>query len=214
LSQWSFTQGVFWLAYLAIVFFALKPVLTQLRSTKIQHLVFGASAALAVLWWFRTGIYPGLEIHFLWLTAMTLVLGWRWAMFSSLLALITITALGHSSWADFGVVGVIGSVIPIALSYFIYIFAFHKLPRHLFVYIFVCSFFAGAACISLKMFVFSMYFSGMELYDWRIVSDNYLILIPLLLFPEGLLNGMTITILTLYKPDWVKTFYDDHYLNQ
>lgn len=213
IENWSLVQIVLTLAYLALVSLSIKPVLAELRNSRIQHLVFGASAALSVLWWFRTGIYPGLEIHFLWLTATTLMLGWRWALLSSCFALLVITVLGHLHWQDLGVNGLIGCALPIGLSYLGYILAFHHLPRHLFVYIFVCSFFVGAVCITAKMFVFGFYFNVSDLYEWRIVSDNYLILIPLLLFPEGLLNGMTITILTLYKPSWVKTFYDDHYLN-
>ena len=39
---------------------------------RLQHLVFGAGAVVFVLWLFRAGIYDGLSVHFLWLSALTL----------------------------------------------------------------------------------------------------------------------------------------------
>jgi len=35
----------------------------------------------------------------------------------------------------------------------------------------------------------------------------------LLLFPEGFINGMVITALTVFYPDLVKTFDDEHYFS-
>jgi len=207
-------QTIALIIYLMIVFFAIKPVRFQFAETKVQHLVFGSAAALSVLWWFRTGIYPGLEIHFLWLTALTLVLGWRWALVSSAAALLVTALTGTISWYDIGVIGLISCVIPILFSYFVYAVVYHKLTRHFFIYVFVCSFFTGAASIALKMFIYSLFYSQMAMYEWHILVDNYLILIPLLLFPEALLNGMTMTLAVVYKPQWVATFYDSHYLNK
>jgi uncharacterized membrane protein len=37
-------------------------------------------------------------------------------------------------------------------------------------------------------------------------------LVSLVLFPEGFINGMIITTLTVFYPQVVKTFDDKHYL--
>ncbi len=200
--------------YFIATVLTVKPVFHQFSQTKIQHLVFGSAVAVSILWWFRTGIYTGLEIHFLWLTALTLILGWRWAIVSSAIALCITALTGVIAWQDVGVIGLFGCFVPILFSYFIYLLAYHKLPRHFFVYVFVCSFFTGAASIALKMFVFSLFYSQMAMYEWHVLTDNYLILIPLLLFPEALLNGMTMTLAVVYRPQWVATFYDNQYLNK
>jgi uncharacterized membrane protein len=34
----------------------------------------------------------------------------------------------------------------------------------------------------------------------------------MLAFPEGTLNGIAITMMVVYKPEWVATFYDKLYL--
>ena len=37
-------------------------------------------------------------------------------------------------------------------------------------------------------------------YSWHTISADYLSIWPLLLFPEALLNGMTMTLLAVYRP--------------
>ncbi|WP_026374587.1 energy-coupling factor ABC transporter permease [Aestuariibacter salexigens] len=187
----------------------------QFRVNKhTQHLVFGASASVFFLWLFRAGIYQGLDVHFLWLTALTLMLGFRMAVVSASLALLGITLVGKESLTMLGVNGLLGVLTPIGLSYLIYILSFHKLPRHFFVYIFVCAFFTGALMIALKMALLGSFYFLDGAHSWTVVQDNYLVLIPLMLFPEAMLNGMTMTLLVIYKPSWVYTFYDKHYLEK
>ncbi|MCW8090611.1 energy-coupling factor ABC transporter permease [Alteromonas sp. ASW11-130] len=178
-----------------------------------QHIVFGAAASVFALWLFRAGIYPGLDVHFLWLPALALILGFRFAILAGTLALVGTTIIGHDDWSMLGVNGLLGIVAPIALTYVIFMISFHRIPRNLFVYIFVCAFFPGAAMIALKMGLLGGYYFIDSIYAWDVIKDNYLILIPLLLFPEGMLNGMTITLLTIYKPEWVYTFHDKFYLD-
>jgi uncharacterized membrane protein len=186
----------------------------QFASDKfLQHLVFGSGAALFVLWLFRAGIYDGLDVHFLWLSALTLTLGFHYALLIAGLVLVGITVVGKESWDMLGANGLLGVCLPIALTYGIYAFSFHRIPRHLFVYVFVCAFFPGALMIALKMlFIGGFYVLG-GVHALDIVNDNYWVLIPLLLFPEAMLNGMTMTLLIIYKPHWVKTFADRDYLD-
>ena len=181
---------------------------------KIQHLLFGCAASVFFLWIFRTGIYPGLNVHFLWLTALTLILGFHWAVAASCISLLGITLIGAESWAMFGINGLLGTLAPIVLSYLLYSFVFHKLPRHLMVYIFVCAFLSGAMMIGIKMSLLSGYYYFSGQYDWVTIRDNYLMLSTLMVFMEGMLNGMTITLLIIYRPQWVYTFYDKIYLQK
>ena len=61
-----------------------------------------------------------------------------------------------------------------------------------------------------------MLFSGFmvwsEQYNWQVVFDNYLSILPLLLLPEALLNGMAITVLVVFKPEWMRTYRDRDYI--
>ncbi|MEW9798634.1 energy-coupling factor ABC transporter permease [Alteromonas sp. CYL-A6] len=178
-----------------------------------QHLVFGSAAALFVLWLFRAGIFDGLDVHFLWLSAVTLTLGFRYAILAASLTLTGITVAGFESWQMLGVNAVTGILVPVAVTYVIYSVTFHRIPRNLFIYIFLCAFFPAAMSIALKTALLGGYYLTDDIYNWTTVSDNYLLLIPLLLFPEALLNGMTMTLLVIYKPEWVYTFHDKFYID-
>jgi len=194
---------------------AKKLVFSRLISDKkCQHLVFGSAACVFILWMIRTGIYDGLSVHFLWLSALPLLLGFRWAIFSATLALLGVTILGNESIKMLGVNFLLGVLAPIALTYGIYSLTFHKLPRHIFIYIFLCAFIPGALTIGLKMLALSGYFYLDGVYTWQVIENNYLVLSSLMLFPEAMFNGMTITLLIIYKPQWVYTFYDKLYLDK
>lgn len=191
-----------------------KLIFSRLISDKkCQHLVFGSAACVFILWMFRTGIYDGLVVHFLWLSALPLLLGFRWAVFSATLALVGVTILGQEHINMLGVNFLLGVLAPISLTYGVYSLTFYKLPRHLFVYIFLCAFIPGALSIGLKMLAMSGYFYLDGMYSWQVIEDNYLVLSTLMLFPEAMFNGMTITLLIIYKPEWVYTFYDKLYLD-
>jgi uncharacterized membrane protein len=210
----SLLQILALLAYLTCLWLTVRRLSFSafFNDKKIQHLVFGSAASLFFLWIFRAGIYPGLNVHFLWLTALALLLGLRFAIVSSFLALLGMTLIGKESWAMLGVNGMLGVLAPLCVSYLIYILSFYKLPRHVFVYIFVCAFIPGAAMIAMKMALLSGYYFLNGDYDWLTIQDNYLILTTLMLFPEGMLNGMTMTLFIIYKPQWVYTFHDKYYL--
>lgn len=199
----SFIQLAATLTYLGLLASIVKHTdFGQLKKPKYQHILFGACAAVCLLWVFRTGIYDGLNVHFLWLSALTLTLGFRWAMLAGAVALSGTTLLGMDTLAMFGVNGLLAVSLPVALTYGIYSLSFHRLPRHVFVYIFVCAFFSGALALTTKMGLMGGYFMVEGFHDWDTIRDNYLILIPLLLLPEGMLNGMTMTLLVIYQPSW------------
>ena len=215
-SYFTGLQALTGILSLVICFFISKKLIFSrlISDKKCQHLVFGSAACVFMLWMFRTGIYDGLNVHFLWLSALTLLLGFRWAIFSATLALLGVTILGKESIDMLGVNFLLGVLAPIALTYGFYSLTFHKLPRHIFTYIFLCAFIPGALTICLKMLALSGYFYLDGPYTWYVIQENYLVLTTLMLFPEAMFNGMTITLLVIYKPQWVYTFYDKLYLDK
>lgn len=185
-----------------------------IQDKQSQHLVFASTVCLLLLWMFQTGLADSPKVHFLWLSALPLVLGFRWAVLCSVIVLLVLSLLGIESLNMFGVNFLAGCLAPIALTYGIFSLAFHKLPKNIFIYIFLCAFIPGALTITLKMLLMSGYFYFDGLYSGQSIVDNYLMLTTLLAFPEAMFNGMTITLLIIYKPHWVYTFYDKHYLSK
>lgn len=179
-----------------------------------QHLLFGSAAVLFVFWIFKVGIFKGLDVHFIGLSVVTLMLGFRYAILAGFIALIGASVAGFAQWETFGINGLLGIMLPVGLTYLIYVISFHHLPRQLFVYIFICAFFPAALSIALKTMALAGYYFIDGIYSWDVLYSNFVVLIPLLVFPEALLNGMAITLLVIYHPTWVYTFHDKFYLEK
>ncbi|BBG88891.1 MULTISPECIES: energy-coupling factor ABC transporter permease [Aeromonas] len=179
-----------------------------------QHLCLGGAIVLVPLWTLRAGLHEGLEIHFLGLTSLTLLLGWRLALLAPCLTLLLLAYFGVIPIADIGWQALIGVALPVATSWLLFLGSWAWLPRHLFVYLFVAAFLGGALSISAKVIASALLMGVSGTYSWHTISADYLSIWPLLLFPEALLNGMTMTLLAVYRPHWVNTFFDREYLGR
>ncbi|MDX7708756.1 energy-coupling factor ABC transporter permease [Aeromonas caviae] len=179
-----------------------------------QHLCLGGAIVLVPLWTLRAGLHEGLEIHFLGLTSLTLLLGWHLALLAPCLTLLLLAYFGVIPLADIGWQALIGVALPVATSWLLFLGSWAWLPRHLFVYLFVAAFLGGALSISAKVIASALLMGVSGTYSWHTISADYLSIWPLLLFPEALLNGMTMTLLAVYRPHWVNTFFDREYLGR
>ncbi|HLS17341.1 MAG TPA: energy-coupling factor ABC transporter permease [Paenalcaligenes sp.] len=182
-----------------------RPELRQQVGVCVLMLIF--------LWTLKTGIQPGLDVHFLGLTAVTLMLGWRLCIVVAPIALLSLTIFGVYPWHDFGVNLFLGMIVPICFTYMVFLLTYSYLSRHLFVYIFIAGFFNAALTIAAQMFSFSVYYKLVGAFPWHVVVNDYFAIVLLMLFPEGVLNGMCIAGLVMYKPTWVTTFLDRDYLH-
>ncbi|MFQ2190531.1 energy-coupling factor ABC transporter permease [Aeromonas jandaei] len=204
------------LIWLLLLTFSLRRTLWQLLHDNplYQHLLLGSAIALIPLWTLRAGLHDGLEVHFLGLTTLTLLLGWRLALLAPCLTLLVIDYFGVTNLADFGWQALVGIALPVASSWLLFLASWAWLPRHLFVYIFVAAFLGGALAISVKVAASALLMGLSGSYPWHTITADYLSIWPLLLFPEALLNGMAMTVLAIYRPHWVKTFFDRTYLGK
>ncbi|MDV5170805.1 energy-coupling factor ABC transporter permease [Photobacterium rosenbergii] len=179
-----------------------------------QHWVLASVVVLFLLWSLKAGLADGLQVHFLALTTLALCHGWRIAALIGVIPTVLLAAFGLLPAADIGIYMVVSVIFPAWLSFCLFRLTYRYLSRHLFVYIFAAAFLNGALTIAAHQLLNGgvMWLSG--LYSWHYIVDNYLVLTPLLLFPEALINGMAITLLVVYQPQWVRTFHDNDYLNK
>ncbi len=213
MSEGQVAALLLWLVLLAFSLNA--PLLRTLGAHPLyQHLCLGGAIVLVPLWTLRAGLHEGLEIHFLGLTSLTLLLGWRLALLAPCLTLLILAYFGVIPLADIGWQALIGVALPVATSWLLFLGSWAWLPRHLFVYLFVAAFLGGALSISAKVIAGALLMGVSGTYSWHTISADYLSIWPLLLFPEALLNGMTMTLLAVYRPHWVNTFFDREYLGR
>lgn len=177
-----------------------------------QHLTYFVMFALFLLWSAQASVKEGLYIHFLALTTLTMMYGWRCAFILALPVALALVVTGKLGLYDVPEYLLLSVLLPILISYAIFALSYHYLPRNIFVFIFVAGFFNGGLTGSLHLLLNTLYQLAFGSHDWQTIYDNYLIFVPLLAFPEGLLNGMALAILSVFKPEWLRVFSDRDYI--
>ncbi|MBB2495427.1 energy-coupling factor ABC transporter permease [Aquipseudomonas ullengensis] len=204
-----------WLVYLAFVLWAAwrAPWVELFSDQRRQHLLFGTMLGLFLLWLVRRDFASGLSFHFIGMTAVTLLLDWPLAVLGGLAAQLGLLLVGRQDLAALGVNGVLLVLIPVAVTEFFAQWVERRQPRNLFVYIFCCGFFpAGlAAMLCLLTGLGVLWFDG--LYVMPPWLEDFIGYLWLVMFPEAFINGMLVTGLVVFYPDWLETFNRTRYLS-
>lgn len=208
------TQVIGWGLYLLLLLWALwrSPWLELCSDLRRQHIVGGATLALLLLWLVRRDFDSGLSYHIIGMTAVTLLLDWPLALLVGFLAQLGMLALGRQDLAALGVNGVLLVSIPVWVSESCALLVERRQPRNLFVYIFFSGFFAAALaallCIGVGFAV--LWLDGLfPMPPWL---GDFLGYLWLVIFPEAFINGMLVTALVVFYPDWLETFNRTRYL--
>ncbi len=177
------------------------------------HLFLGVTLVLALLWHVRAQAEPVVALHLLGVTTVTLMFGWAQAIIASGLAMAILTANGRAEWEMFAFNGLINGVIPATLSQLSLLAVRTWLPRNFFIYVLGNGFFtAGLSVVAATLSGGALLVLG-GVFSYQEISQVYLPFLPLLFFPEAFLNGWIVTILVCYKPQWIYSFSDEHYLH-
>ncbi|RME34912.1 MAG: hypothetical protein D6786_03495 [Gammaproteobacteria bacterium] len=183
----------------------------RLRDPVAQHAWLALTVVVLLLWQIRAQLPTGIAIHLLGATLLTLMFGRQFALLSLGLVLLVDCALGRADWAAFGLNGLLTGLLPVALSWHFGRLVANRLPRHFFVYIFLNAFLGGALAIAActlagaGLLGLAGGFGAGQLLHHHAGS-------LLLVFPEGFITGMLMTLFVVYAPGWVTTFRDEYYL--
>ena len=183
-----------------------------LRETQGQHLFLGAAALTVVLWSVRAGVAPGLNFHLIGASLLTLMFGWEFAILILSIALAGITAYGRAGWEAFSLNAVLMILLPVLASYRIFLVVDRKAPNF-FVYVLACGFFGAGMTVALTGGGAFLLFWASGVYRLDQLEVNYLPYFPLLMFPEGFINGWLTAVLVGFKPEWMRTFRDERYID-
>lgn len=186
-----------------------------LRNREDSNILFAGAVILWLVWQLRTDIpaAEGPEFHLLMATTVTLMFGWAFAFLVICAAQVLATLQGMAEWASAAAIAVCKGAVPIATTVLIYQLSRRCLPRHFFVYIFVCCFGAGAlSMLASRLAGMAVLLSGASHTVFQMQVDGYLIMAAITMFPEAFVNGAIMTMLVVFKPHWVGSFRDQQYL--
>ena len=205
---WSFAALYAWLLSRALRWADWK----RLTENVQLNVFLGAVVCLLLMWTLRTEVQPGFAWHLSGMVALTLMFGWSLAIIAGSLALFATTIVGLNDWAGLVPSALVFIVLPASLTQLILGLARAHLPKHYFVYVFINAFLAGGLVSVITAFVATGLLLSAEAYSLQKLSDSYLLFLPLMFFPEAVLNGWLISIMVGFKPHWVGSFSDEEYL--
>jgi uncharacterized membrane protein len=185
---------------------------SKLADNEASHVYFAAVAVVCVLWTLHAGITPGHGYHLLGVTSLCLMFDWQFALLAVSLVLLVTTWQGTAGWEAFAVNALVMGALPLLSTRTLLYASQRWLAHNFFIYIFVNAFFAGALGILLCGLAAAALLALAQ-GNANQANGDYLLFIPLLMFGEAFLNGMTMTLLVAYRPTWVSTFHDRWYLD-
>ncbi len=179
-----------------------------------QHLFFASLVVLGVFWTARAAITPGLELHFLLLTTFTLMFLWPAAMLGVVIVYLGLALTGVIHWQDVVPQAVIWGFLPIAWITQVHRIIQKRFSHHLFIYVFATGFWGALSTLVVTTVAWAVWLELTGQVPHEKVLHEFLFVVPLLLFGEGFLNGALLTLMVVYRPQWVKSFSDKLYLSE
>jgi len=185
---------------------------SKIADNEASHVYFGAIVMVVVLWMLRGGIQPGLGYHLLGATLLCLMFEWQFALFALSLALAFTTWQGPAGWETFGVNALVMGALPVLFTRLLLYVCQRWLAHNFFIYIFINAFVAGAVSMLLAGLATAWTQRHAGVHAPGSISTNFLLILPMLMFGEGFLNGALTSLVVAYRPRWVATFHDRWYL--
>jgi uncharacterized membrane protein len=177
------------------------------------NLFLGATVAVLALWQIRTGIRPGLAFHLYGAAALTLMFGFWRATFAGVLVLLANAAFGRGNWTALGADALLTAVLPAAVSWGVFRLLDRRLPNHFFVYVLGNGFFGAALSVAAIGLATTAVMAAAGAYTLDYLLANYTPYASLLnSWAEAFSTGMAITVMAVYRPQWLETFDDARYL--
>lgn len=199
--------------YLVVVLQAVRKAdWRRLRQSAQLNIFLLACMFIVILWSLRAGVSPGLALHYLGITTMTLVFGWPLAVLGGGLSLALVGFFHGMDFQAFGINALVTGVLPAVVTQLIFRFTDRRLPDNFFVYVFICAFLGGILALLVSASVVVTLLALSDAYSMSRISYEYLAYLPLLALPEGMINGMVITVIAALKPQWLVSFDEKRYL--
>ena len=183
----------------------------MLADRRNLNVFLGATVAVLALWLIKAGIKPGLNFHLLGATVLTLMFRPVFALFGLALVIAAIS-LWQGEYAAFAANLLIMGALPVAVSWAIYRFVDRRLPNHLFVYVFLNAFFGAAVAIAAVGFASTAFAMLSGAYTLQYLLQEYLPYYLLMAWAEAFSTGLIVTLMVVYRPEWVATFDDKRYI--
>lgn len=209
-ETWYWAAWAVWLPLLARS--VRRAPWAKLKASDQLNLWLGTIVILVLIWSLKAGVKPGLSLHLLGATLFTLCLGPDLAFVGLSLVSVGVTLNSADGWLSLALNSLSTAGVGVGASWAIFRLIERWLPKHLFVYLFFGAFFASALTVLAVGAAIALVLVMTGVYSVDYMLGEYLPYFLLLGFSEAWLTGMLMTLMVVYRPDWVVTFDDSRYL--
>jgi len=176
------------------------------------HAFLGAVFALSVLWSMRGSVAGDFAFHLLGSAGLALAAGLPRALVGGALVVAATTLIRDAPVGNAALVWLTMVVLPAAVARVVLAFTERVFPPNFFIYVFAGGFLGSALALA----VGGLAGAGITVLGAGrpadLVFGERAPFLLYLAFGEGTLTGMILTLLVVYRPEWVATFDDRRYL--
>jgi uncharacterized membrane protein len=184
----------------------------KLGDSSRLNVFLAATVALLVLWQIKTGIRTGLSFHLYGIAVLTMMFGFWRACFAGVLILLANALFGRGSLATLGLDAMLVVVLPAVVSWGFYLLLDRKLPNHFFIYVIGNGFFGGALSVTAIGLATTAAMALAGAYQLDYLLEHYTPYTVLIAWAEAFSTGMAVTVMAVYRPQWLETFDDVRYI--
>jgi len=218
-DRWAYAAWPL-LTFLGLWSIRLAPWSRLLQQGRL-HAWLGAIVVLTLMWSMNVDSKPGLTLHLLGATTLTLMFGRALAILGLAIVLAAVTlngtlagAPGSMGWQTYALELLATAAFPVLVSHALWRASERWLPANLFIYLFVAVFLGAAlTMIATGLLTTSLLWLA-GIYTWAELMEDYFPYYLLLAFAEAWLNGAAMTLMVIYTPHWVVSFDDGRYLGR
>ena len=201
------------LMLLSTLWIALKIQWHRLIEEQRLHIWIFTVYFLCLMWILRASLESGVNVHLLGTTLIALMFGWRLAVLGISVVCAAVSWWGNIAYENLSVAIFVNAYFSVSFSYFIFLVVEAVLPRNVYIYLFISSFFGAALTFILTGTLSAIVLGYFQVYEWKYLWEMYLPFYYLLSFGEAFTTCGLVTMLIVYYPKWVYSFRDERYLN-
>lgn len=191
---------------------AARSAWAPLRQPARLNLWCAAIAVVFTLWCIRYSVKPGLALHLMGATILTLMFGPRLAQLALYLVVAGVAVTGMAGFDGYPASALLSTALPVWVSWLLFRLVERRLPANLFVFIFVAGFINAALAMAASAVATVMLYAAAGTYARAYLTEYYLPYALLLAWGEAFITGMVIAMMVAYYPQWVLLFDEARYL--
>lgn len=184
----------------------------RVYKANIFNIWLGTIFIVSLFWIMRASLESGLNIHLSGAMLFTLLFGWQLGTAGMFLVCFLVGLWMGELTFNIGFIILVYAYFSVTFSYTIFLFVEKFFPSNLYVYLFVTSFFGAAISYIITGTALILTIAFFDVYSSNSLLKEYIPFYCLMSFGEAFITCGIMTLVVVYKPDWVYTFRDKKYL--